>query len=78
MNPYQAGSHARRVERTSRPVLALVREPDAEPCPRCGRAVATVQAAGGEVRVAMPAGRLPRVVEARPLQCSPSPIGGPS
>jgi hypothetical protein len=31
--------------------------------------VATVQAAGGEVRVAVPAGRLPRVVEARSHEC---------
>jgi hypothetical protein len=69
VNPYHASAHARRLNRSRSPVLALVREPDVEPCPRCGRAVATVQAAGGEVRVAVPAGRLPRVVEARSHRC---------
>jgi hypothetical protein len=40
MNPRHASAHARRLGRTRSPEMALVREPDAEPCPRwtCRRA----------------------------------------
>jgi hypothetical protein len=69
MNPRHASAHARRLGRTRSPEMALVREPDAEPCPRRGRAVATIWTASGPARVDVPEGKLPRLVEARPHRC---------
>lgn len=68
MDAIRAASYARRHRRRG-PELALVREPDRQPCPGCGRAVATVWGRSGAVRAEVPAGRLPALVEVTEHWC---------
>jgi hypothetical protein len=53
-----------------RPALALAREADPRPCPRCGEALTTVWTAAGAIPVAVPA-RLdrPRLVVVEAHRC---------
>jgi hypothetical protein len=69
MNLIDASTWSRR---RPAPALALVREPDGRPCPGCRGETATVWTEAGEVRVALPEGRLPALVEARPHRCASS------